>query len=172
MYSDRLFEIINLIGPNLRRIDFLPPSADVDFVHSQNHDPSRLRLDQSLKLVVPMPFLQALTIGQMCSELEPAIINLVKNSDCHPVKICLLDPGDSWIGSDEFMEFLIESKDGLDLEVGLPSVNQEKGEMGGEDMMDQEDVMELWVFLLKWYLSALGLILSIFYLYTNVYSTM
>jgi hypothetical protein len=105
----------------------------------------------------------------MRTALEPAIINLVTNSNCHSITLRLLDPGDSWIGSDEFTEFLAHWKDRLELDMGLPFANQEKGQ--GGSMMDQEDVMELWVFLLKWYLSTLGLTISIFYLYAGVYTT-
>jgi hypothetical protein len=116
-----------------------------------------------------MPFLLSLIIGQMCTALEPAIISLVKDSNCHPITLRLLNPGGSWIISDEFTEFLAHWKDRLELDMGLPFANQEKGQ--GGSMIDQEDVMEHWVFLLKWYLSALGLTISIFYLYTSVYPT-
>jgi hypothetical protein len=209
MYSNHLSDIINLIGPNLRRIDFVPES-DPNYVPSQTHDPCRVGLDQVFKSVTPMlhvthmrlalpawqwvhswkfaltatpalqelrigplgafgglptlekytatnspslPLLKLLSIEQMCTALEPAIINLIRTSTCPTVKLWLDDPEGSWKSSKEFEEYLVEWKDRLDLEIGLPSVNQEEEDWlegnniktKGEDMMDQDWIMCLWM---------------------------
>jgi hypothetical protein len=207
MYSNHLSDIINLIGPSLRRIDFVPDS-DPNYVPSQTHDPCRVGLDQVFKSVTPMlhvthmrlalpvwqwvdswkyaltatpslqelrvvplgafggiptlekytptdspslPSLNLLSIEQMCTTLEPAIINLIKSSKCHRVRLWLNDPEGSWKSSKEFKEFLVEWKDRLDLEIGLPSADQEEEDwlkgnftkMKGDNVMDQDWVMEL-----------------------------
>jgi hypothetical protein len=177
MYSDHLSDVINLVGPNLRRIDFLPDSAS-SYVPSQTHDPCRVGLDQVFKSVTPMPLvthmrlalpawqwvnswnyaltatpglqelrvgplgefgglptlekytphdspslpsLNLLSIEQMCSALEPATINLIRTSNCHTVRLWINDPEGSWKSSKEFQEFLVDWKDRLHLEIGLPS---------------------------------------------------
>lgn len=209
MYSNHLSDIINLIGPNLRRIDFIN-DLDSNYVPSQTHEPRRVGLDQVFKSITPMPhvthmrlalpawqwvdswkfalsatpalqelrigplgafgglptlekytatnspslpLLKLLSIEQMCRALEPAIINLIKTSTCHTVRLWLDDPEGSWKRSNEFKDFLVEWKDRLELEIALPSADQEEEDwlegnnikMKGEDMMDQDWIMELWM---------------------------
>jgi hypothetical protein len=100
-----------------------------------------------------LPLLKLLSIEQMCTALEPAIIDLIKSSTCHTVRLWLDDPEGSWKSSKQFKEFLVEWRDRLDLEIGLPSADQEEEDwlegnnikMKGEDMMDQDWIMELWM---------------------------
>ena len=206
MYSDRLSDVINLVGPNLRRVDFVHNSEN--YVASQTYDPCRVGLDQVFKLVNPMhqvthmrlalpawqwvsswkyaltatpglqelrigplgafggiptlakytlanspslPSLSLLSIEQMCTALEPAIINLIQTSTCHTIRLWLDDPEGSWDSGKDFRDFLVEWKDRLNLEIGLPSADQDEEDwlegkkIKREDMMDQDYIMEIWM---------------------------
>jgi len=223
-YSESLSNIIRLVGPNLRRIDFSPGSG-LNIVPSQTDNSCRAGLDQMFKSTTPMPLmthmrlvlpasqwvnswkyaliatpalqelrvgtlgafdriptlerypptdslclpsLNLLSIEQMCTALEPAIINLIKSSNCHPVKLWLDDPQGSWDSSKEFKEFLVDWKDRLDLKIGLPPADQEEEdwlegkEMKGEDMMDQDRIMELWMSVLMSCFPTISLIIVLF----------
>jgi len=95
MYLDRLVDLVNVVGPRLRRIDFI------------------------------------------------------------------LDPGDSWSGSNEFLELLRGQKDKLDVEIGLPSGHREEKKEDG-DMMDEDRIMELWMSTLMSCLPTISLIIALF----------
>jgi len=207
MYSDRLSEVINLVGPNLRRIDFVR-DLDSNHVPSQTHDPCRVGLDQVFKSVKPMrqvthmrlalpawqwvnswkyaltatpglqelrigplgsfggiptlekytlanspslPSLSLLSIEQMCTALEPAIIHLIQTSNCHTVRLWLDDPEGSWDSGKELKEFLVNWRDRLDVEIGLPSADEDEEDwlegkkVKGDDMLDQDYIMEIWM---------------------------
>lgn len=115
-----------------------------------------------------LPSLDLLSIEQMCTALEPAITNLIKSSDCHIVRLWLDDPEGSWKSSKEFKEFLVEWEDRLDLKIGLPPADQEEEdwlegkEMKGEDMMDQDRTMELWMSVLISCFPTVSLIIVLF----------
>jgi len=224
LYSESLSNIINLVGPNLRRIDF-SRGVDLNLIPSLTDDSCRVGLSQMFKLITPMPLvthmrlvlpasqwvnswkyaliatpaLQKLRIGaldafggistlerytptdspclpslnllsieQMSTALEPAIIDLIKSSSCHTVKLWLDDPEGSWKSSKEFKEFLVEWEDRLDLKIGLPPADQEEEdwlegkEMKGEDMMDQDRIMELWMSVLISCFPTVSLIIVLF----------
>ena len=55
-YSESLSNIIRLVGPNLRRIDFSPGSG-LNIVPSQTDNSCRAGLDQMFKSTTPMPLM-------------------------------------------------------------------------------------------------------------------
>jgi hypothetical protein len=83
----------------------------------------------------------------------------------------LLDSGDSWNGSTEFMDFFEVWKDTFDLEIRVSYVNLEK-KREEEDTMGQEAAIKMWTIVLKWYFLALVLTMFVFYLYTSMYPVM
>jgi len=224
MYSNHVADILNLVGPDVRKIGF-HRTSDSNYIASQTHDPCRIGLDQVFRSMAPMPnvthlnlilpawqwvdcwkyaliatpslqelrvgplgvfggiptlekytpantpslpSLNLLSIGQMCTALEPAIIHLIKSSNCHIIRLWLGDPEGSWIGSKDFKEFLVEWNDRLNLEVALPSTDEkganwlEEREVKEEDMMDQEFVMELWMTMLRTCFPTLVFLIALF----------